>query len=74
MAFLVIGGLITSTLLSLLVTPVVYRGVDDIVNWLHHLIPNRRETLTVGVDIYRVLARKANNAIGKRKNASRRAL
>lgn len=39
MAFVVIGGLITSTLLSLLVIPVVYSGIDDFVEWLHrHLM------------------------------------
>ncbi|WGI26210.1 efflux RND transporter permease subunit [Halomonas alkaliantarctica] len=34
MAFVVIGGLITSTFLSLLVIPVVYSGIDDFVIWL----------------------------------------
>ncbi len=34
MAIVVIGGLITSTFLSLLVIPVVYTYVDDIINWL----------------------------------------
>ncbi|BBI48854.1 hypothetical protein HORIV_12750 [Vreelandella olivaria] len=34
MAFVVIGGLLTSTLLSLLVIPVVYSYVDDIGNIL----------------------------------------
>ena len=33
MAFVVIGGLMTSTLLSLLVIPVVYSYVDDAVRW-----------------------------------------
>jgi len=33
MAFVVIGGLITSTLLSLLVIPVVYSCLDDAVRW-----------------------------------------
>jgi multidrug efflux pump subunit AcrB len=33
MAFVVIGGLITSTLLSLLVIPVVYSCLDDSVRW-----------------------------------------
>lgn len=34
MAIVVIGGLITSTFLSLLVIPVVYLCVDDVVQWL----------------------------------------
>ncbi|MDZ7862600.1 efflux RND transporter permease subunit [Acidovorax sp.] len=34
MAIVVIGGLITSTVLSLLVIPVVYSGVDDAVQWV----------------------------------------
>ncbi|MCW4149912.1 MULTISPECIES: hypothetical protein [Halomonadaceae] len=50
MAFLVIGELITSTLLSQLVIPVVYRGVDDIVNLLHRSTTNRRETIKAEVD------------------------
>jgi multidrug efflux pump subunit AcrB len=34
MAVAVIGGLITSTFLSLLVIPVVYSYVDDLVQWV----------------------------------------
>ncbi|MFZ1444354.1 MAG: efflux RND transporter permease subunit, partial [Candidatus Dechloromonas phosphoritropha] len=34
MAIVVIGGLITSTFLSLLVVPVVFTYVDDTINWL----------------------------------------
>jgi Cu/Ag efflux pump CusA len=34
MAIVVIGGLITSTFLSLLVVPVVFTFVDDAINWL----------------------------------------
>jgi Cu/Ag efflux pump CusA len=34
MAIVVIGGLITSTFLSLLVIPVVYTYVDDAISWL----------------------------------------
>ena len=37
MAVTVIGGLITSTLLSLLVVPAVYTFVDDIQDWLRRL-------------------------------------
>jgi multidrug efflux pump subunit AcrB len=37
MAIVVIGGLITSTFLSLLVIPVVFTYVDDFVSWLHRL-------------------------------------
>jgi multidrug efflux pump subunit AcrB len=34
MSIVVIGGLITSTFLSLLVIPVVFTYVDDVVQWL----------------------------------------
>lgn len=37
MAVAVIGGLITSTVLSLLVIPVVYTLIDDLENWLRKL-------------------------------------
>jgi len=37
MAIVVIGGLITSTFLSLLVIPVVFTYVDDAVSWLKRL-------------------------------------
>ncbi len=37
MAIVVIGGLVTSTFLSLLVIPVVYTFVDDGVEWLQRL-------------------------------------
>ena len=40
MAIVVIGGLITSTVLSLLVIPVLYTLVDDVVLWLRQ--PGRR--------------------------------
>ena len=33
MAIVVIGGLITSTFLSLLVIPVVFTYVDDLISW-----------------------------------------
>ena len=34
MAIAVIGGLMTSTILSLVMVPVVYEVIDDIENWL----------------------------------------
>ncbi|MDO9095992.1 MAG: efflux RND transporter permease subunit [Rubrivivax sp.] len=43
MAIAVIGGLITSTLLSLLVVPAVFTYVDDAVRWIGRL-PGRRGT------------------------------
>jgi len=45
MAIVVIGGLITSTFLSLLVIPVVFTYVDDIIAWLgrHRTKPNVAE-------------------------------
>jgi multidrug efflux pump subunit AcrB len=39
MAIVVIGGLITSTFLSLLVVPVVFTYVDDGIQWLRSLFP-----------------------------------
>ena len=39
MAIVVIGGLITSTFLSLLVIPVVFTYVDDAVTWLKQHLP-----------------------------------
>ncbi len=41
MAVAVIGGLITSTALSLLVVPVVFELVDDAKAWLRRLVPQR---------------------------------
>jgi len=37
----VIGGLLTSTFLSLLVIPVVFTYVDDFLNWLRHFSRQR---------------------------------
>ncbi len=37
MAIVVIGGLVTSTLLSLFVIPVVYSYVDDVVRWMRRI-------------------------------------
>jgi len=39
MAIVVIGGLITSTFLSLLVIPVVFTYVDDAIEWMRKLLP-----------------------------------
>ena len=42
MAIVVIGGLITSTVLSVLVIPVLYSFVDDGVQWLKAKLPHQR--------------------------------
>jgi multidrug efflux pump subunit AcrB len=42
MAIVVIGGLITSTVLSLLVIPVVFTYVDDLLLWLRRLVAHIR--------------------------------
>jgi hypothetical protein len=42
MAIVVIGGLITSTFLSLLVIPVVFTFVDDAIVWIHQHLPKPR--------------------------------
>ena len=42
MAIVVIGGLITSTFLSLLVIPVVYTYVDDLIVWGRRILGRRR--------------------------------
>lgn len=48
MAIVVIGGLITSTFLSLLVIPVVFTFVDDVVQWVgRHAHRRRHEAGTV---------------------------
>jgi Cu/Ag efflux pump CusA len=39
MAIVVIGGLITSTFLSLLVIPVVFTFVDDAIVWIRQHLP-----------------------------------
>ena len=39
MAIVVIGGLITSTFLSLLVIPVVFTFVDDAIHWIQQHLP-----------------------------------
>ncbi|HEX5125619.1 MAG TPA: efflux RND transporter permease subunit, partial [Rhodocyclaceae bacterium] len=42
MAIVVIGGLITSTFLSLLVIPVVFTFVDDLFQWIAHFWRNKK--------------------------------
>ena len=42
MAIVVIGGLITSTVLSLIVVPVVFTYVDDLREWLRRKLPGMR--------------------------------
>jgi Cu/Ag efflux pump CusA len=53
MAIVVIGGLITSTFLSLLVVPVVFTYVDDMVQWFARRwrarFPHRADEPTQGV-------------------------
>ncbi|HEU0189017.1 MAG TPA: efflux RND transporter permease subunit [Gallionella sp.] len=44
MAIVVIGGLITSTFLSLLVIPVVFTYVDDVIEWLRAMVRKLRHT------------------------------
>jgi multidrug efflux pump subunit AcrB len=41
MAIAVIGGLITSTLLSLLVVPAVFTYVDDAARWIGRIVGRR---------------------------------
>jgi multidrug efflux pump subunit AcrB len=45
MAIVVIGGLITSTFLSLLVVPVVYTLVDDMIRWFSRLVGGPKAVL-----------------------------
>jgi Cu/Ag efflux pump CusA len=49
MAIVVIGGLITSTFLSLLVVPVVYTYVDDAIEWVRRVL-HRRPRLPESVE------------------------
>jgi hypothetical protein len=55
MAIAVIGGLMTSTLLSLLVIPAVFTYVDDLEQWLHRmrvrLFGQRRDSESAAADI-----------------------
>jgi multidrug efflux pump subunit AcrB len=45
MSIVVIGGLITSTFLSLLVIPVVFTYVDDVIEWLKAMVKKYRRTV-----------------------------
>jgi len=47
MAIAVIGGLLTSTVLSLAVIPVVFTYVDDIVQWAAHRFRRRAPAPTM---------------------------
>jgi multidrug efflux pump subunit AcrB len=51
MAVAVIGGLITSTFLSLLVIPVVFTFVDDIAQWVKKLFRRKEQAGDVGGDL-----------------------
>jgi Cu/Ag efflux pump CusA len=42
MAIVVIGGLITSTFISLLVIPVIFSVVDDLLDWSRRTLHRRR--------------------------------
>jgi multidrug efflux pump subunit AcrB len=42
MAIVVIGGLLTSTVLSLLIVPVVFTYVDDLLQWMRRSVRGRR--------------------------------
>ena len=48
MAIVVIGGLITSTFLSLLVIPVVFTFVDDLINWSRRMVSGRKDEVGAG--------------------------
>jgi Cu/Ag efflux pump CusA len=45
MAIVVIGGLITSTVLSPIVVSVVFTYVDDLPQWLRRIRPGRRDVI-----------------------------
>jgi len=49
MAIVVIGGLITSTFLSLLVIPVLFTYVDDAVQWIARLFHRRGASIVATV-------------------------
>ena len=65
MAIVVIGGLITSTFLSLLVIPVVFTYVDDVVQWVKRLVGGAPDSLLaqdVGARAAEVLSAPAGGA------------
>jgi len=49
MAIVVIGGLLTSTVLSLFVVPVVFTYVDDFLVWARHLATRNGNAAVIGV-------------------------
>ena len=53
MAVAVIGGLITSTFLSLLVIPAVFTGVDDVGLWFGRLFRRKPKAAAAAPDAVR---------------------
>jgi predicted PurR-regulated permease PerM len=53
MATAVIGGLIISTLLSLLVVPAFYVAADGVRAWLARWVPRRKAEKVEGVPLHR---------------------
>ena len=49
MARAVVGGLITSTLLTLVMAPVVYTYLDDLGTWFENLFTRRTKERAAGV-------------------------
>ena len=52
MAVAVIGGLITSTFLSLLVIPAVFTGVDDVGLWFNRLLRRKPKAVATATDTH----------------------
>ena len=52
MAVAVIGGLITSTFLSLLVIPAVFTGVDDVGLWFNRLLRRKPKAVATTTDTH----------------------
>jgi hypothetical protein len=59
MAIVIIGGLITSTFLSLLVIPVAFTYVDDVHHWFMGLLRRRGAHAAVGGKVQHSPAREA---------------